>query len=99
VVIFRPVVDEQEHPCGGETLDEPVEQSLGLAIDPVEILEHHEQRLLLTLPEQQVFDSVQRALAALLGVQGRPLCVLGGNVQERQHGRHRRFQRTIERQQ
>ena len=52
VLVLRPVVDEEQDARRREALDEAVEHRLGLRVDPVEILEEHEQRLNLAFPEQ-----------------------------------------------
>ncbi len=39
--------------AAGEALHQRVQQGLGLAVDPVEILEDEQQRRLLALPEHQ----------------------------------------------
>ncbi len=69
VLVLGPVVDQQQQARGAEALHQAVEQGLGLAIDPVQILEHHQQRLHLALAQQQALDRVERALAALGRVQ------------------------------
>jgi hypothetical protein len=42
VLVFGTVVDEEQDARRREALDQPVEQGLGLGIDPVEVLEDHE---------------------------------------------------------
>ena len=51
--------------AGGQALDEAVEQGLGLAVDPVQILEDDDQRLDLALAQQQALGRVERLLAPL----------------------------------
>ena len=63
--VFRPVVDEKEKRCSGQAIDQAVQERLGLRIDPMQILEDQEQRLNLTLAQQQPLDRFQGALAAL----------------------------------
>src|SRR5215471_7185125 len=53
----------------------------------MQVLEDHEQRLDLALAEEQAFDGVERALAALLGIEIRPLLVLPRHVQEAENRR------------
>ena len=65
VLVLGAVVDEQEHAGGGQALDQAVEHGLGLGIDPVQVLEDQQQRLHLTLAQQQPLDGVEGALAAL----------------------------------
>ena len=56
----RAVVHEQEQPGGTEALDQAVQQRLGLAVDPVEVLEDQHERLLARLPEKQALHAVER---------------------------------------
>jgi hypothetical protein len=49
----------------------------------VQVLEHQAQRLDLTFAQQQVFDGLQRAPAALQGIEGLPLGVLDQHLQQR----------------
>ena len=52
----------------------------------MEILEHHQQRLDLTLPEDHPLDRIQRALPTLQWIELQPLGVLDRHVEQRQHG-------------
>ena len=65
VLVLGAVVDQEQEAGGPEALHEAVQQGLGLAVDPVQVLEDHQQRLHLALPQQQALDRVERALAAL----------------------------------
>src|SRR5262249_30027914 len=77
VLILRPVVHEQQQTSGWQALDEPVEQRLGLGVDPVKVLEHNQQRLYLTLPQQELLYGIQGAPTALGRIERRPLRVVG----------------------
>src|SRR5439155_14535075 len=68
MLVLGPVVDQQEKPGRGQTLGQAVEQGLRLGIDPMQVLEDHENRLRLALPEQEVLDGIERALPALGGI-------------------------------
>jgi hypothetical protein len=86
VLVLRPVVDEQEEPGRGQALDQAVEERLGLGIDPVQVLEDHEDGLRLALAEQEVLDRVEGALAALRGIERLPVGLIDGHVEEGQQG-------------
>ena len=43
--VLRPVVGEEKKSCGREALDQAVQDRLRFGIDPVEILEDHEEGL------------------------------------------------------
>ena len=49
-LVLRTIVDQEQEPGGRRSLDQAVEQGLGL-VDPVQILEDQEQRLFLTLAQ------------------------------------------------
>ena len=98
VLILRPVVHEQQQPGGRQALDEPIEQRLGLGVDPVEVLEDDQQRLHLALPQQEPLHGVEGAPAALGRIEGRPLRVIGRHVEQRQERRQAVLQRPVQRQ-
>ena len=83
VLVLGPVVDEEEDAGGRQALHEAVEKRLGLGIDPVEVFEDQQQRLDLTLAQQQALECVQGPLPALERVEGLPLGVFDWYVQER----------------
>ena len=99
VLVLGPVVHEQEEPRGGQAIDHDVQQGLGLAVDPVEVLDDHEERLNLALAQEEALDRVQRALAPLGGIEPLPLGILSRHVQEGQQGREGRLQGVVEVQQ
>ncbi len=98
MLVLGPVVDEQQEPGRRQALDQAVEQRLGLGVDPVEVLEDHEERLDLALPEQEPLDGVERPLAALAGIERLPHGVLDGYIEERQQRRQDRLEGPIQRQ-
>ena len=98
VLVFGPVVDEEQDAGRRQALDEAVEQCLGLGIDPVDILEDHEERLDLAFPEKQPFDRLQGSLPALRWVEGIPCGIVNGEIEQRQQRRQERLQRPVERQ-
>ena len=51
VLVLGAVVDQEHEARRGHALDEAIEQGLGLAVDPVQILEDHHQRLDLALAQ------------------------------------------------
>ena len=80
------VVDEQEQPSGWETLNQAVEEGLGLRIDPMQVLEHQDERLHLALAQQQTLHRVQDVLTALESVEMLPCRILDRYLQQRQEG-------------
>ena len=68
-MIFGTVGDKQEHTGGGEPFDQAIQQSLSLAVDPVQVLGDQKDGLDLAFPDQQAFDGVQELLATLRGIE------------------------------
>jgi hypothetical protein len=99
MAVLRPVVDEQQHPGGGEALDQAVEEDLRRVVGPVEILEHQQQGLHLALPEEQGLDRVDGSLLPRGGVQLSPCRVLDRDLQQRLEGGERGAQGLVEREQ
>src|SRR5712691_5924317 len=98
MLILGPIVDEEENTRGRQALDEGIEERLGLAVDPMEVLDDQQERPRLTFPQQQARDGVERALTTLGRVEGLPAEVAGWDVQQRQEGRRERLERAVERQ-
>jgi hypothetical protein len=80
----------------GETLDQPVEQRLGLGIDPVQVFKDQEQGLHLAFAQQHPLEPVERALAALRRVEIEKGAVVRHGVQERQQRREGLLERLVE---
>ncbi len=76
------VVEEELEPRCRKALDETLEEGLRLGVDPVEVLEDEEERLELGLAQEQALDRVQRSLRALRAVEGLPLGIVDGHVEE-----------------
>ena len=96
--VLGAVVDEEEHPGRRQALDQAVQDGLGLAVDPVEVLEDDEQRLDLSLAQEQALHRVQGALTALRRVKRRPRGVVDRHVEQRQESGHGGLQGLIQRQ-
>ena len=62
VPILWPIVDQQQDAGIGEAVSEKVEQRLGLRIDPVQVLEDYNQRLVQAFSKEDALDRVERAL-------------------------------------
>ena len=62
----------------------------------MQVLEDDEERLVLTLTEQQVLDRVEHALAALSGIERLPRSVLDLHVEQGQQGWQGRLQRAVQ---
>src|SRR5262249_44849451 len=83
---------------GGQILDDAVEQGPGLTVDPVQVLEDHDQRLDLTLVQQYAPDAVTEALAANRRIQTLPLRLPCWHVKQPAEWSQARLQSLVERQ-
>jgi hypothetical protein len=70
VLVFGPVVDQQQEAGRGQAIDETVEQSLRLGIDPVQILKDQQQWLRLALAQEYPSEGIEQTLAPLRWVEG-----------------------------
>jgi hypothetical protein len=85
-MIFRTVGNEEEQASGGEPFDQAIQESLSLAVDPVEVLGDQKGGLDLALPDQQAFDGVQKPMATLRGIEGLPGGILEWYIQQGEQG-------------
>ena len=99
VLVFGSIVHQEQYTRGGQTLHEAVQEGLRLGIDPVQVLEHQQQRLDLALTYEQPLDTVEHLLAALRGVQALPLGIIDGHVEEPEKCRKAGLERTVQREQ
>ena len=51
MAVLGPVIHGEQDRDPGKTVDQRVEKRLGLGVDPVEVLEHDQERLHLALAE------------------------------------------------
>jgi hypothetical protein len=96
VLVLGTVAYEQQEARRSQALDEAVEQRLSLAVDPVEVLEDHEEGLLSGFPQQQPLHGVERALATCSRVERLPRGVVRGHVEQGQQRRQRRLQGFVQ---
>jgi hypothetical protein len=82
VLILGAIVDQQQQAGSGQALHQAIEERLGLGVDPVEILEDQQEGLHLALPQEETFERVQGALAALRRIKGLPVWILHRHLQE-----------------
>ena len=57
--VLRPVIGAQEKPGTGHTLAEGVKEALRLAINPVQVFKDQHQRLVQTLPQEQLLQRLE----------------------------------------
>ena len=98
VLVLRAVVDQQQEADRGQALDQAIQQGLGLGIDPVQVFKDQQQRLLLTLTQQQTLEGVERALPSLWGIKRQEGAVVRQGVQEPEQCRQRLLEGRVQRQ-
>ena len=98
VPVFGAVVDQQQDATGRHALDQAVEQGLGLAVDPVQVLEDQGERLALAFAHEQRLEAVQRPSSPLGRVERLPGGVLDRQLEQGQQRRQDRLQRLVQHQ-
>ena len=97
MLVLRAIVDQQQQTGRRQALHQAVQQGLGLRVNPVQVLEDHEQRLFLALPQQQALEGLQGALAALRGIEAPKGAVRREGLQQGEQRRDRVLQGLIQR--
>ena len=82
MLILRTIVDEHEHTRRRQSFDQRVDQRLSFGVDPVQVLEHDHDRLVLALTQKQTLHAVQDLLPSLRRVEPLPLRIIGRYVEE-----------------
>src|SRR5262245_26257346 len=99
VSVFGSVVDEKQDGRPRQAVHKAVQQRLRLWVDPVKVLQHHNERLDLALAAQQAFDRIKSELAALWRLQVPQAIPLRQGVQKPENGRKQILECFIEGQQ
>jgi hypothetical protein len=94
--VIGAVAGQQEHARRRDLVHERVHQRRGLGVGRVEVLHDEQHRLPLGLAQHDAGDGGEDAAAALDRLQPLPLRVIGGEVAEREDGRHRPVQARVE---
>src|SRR5271169_6825154 len=92
----RPVVHQHQHSQGRKRIGEQRQKFQALGVEPVQVLENDQQRLLETFADQQAFDCLERALLSKLPVHSRDWIVSLEDSEHRAHIRKRIEQTSIE---
>jgi len=99
MLVFGAVIGEQEDACRREALHETLEYRLRLTVDPVKVLEDHDERLHVALAQQQALHCVERSLTSLWRIEASPRFIADGHVEKREQRRQGSLQRAVQRQQ
>src|SRR5713101_7266718 len=97
--VLRAIVDQQENLRGADRVSEQIQKRLGLAIDPVQILEDRHQRLVERFAQQDALDRLERAALADLRIHLRNRVIAFHNPQQRIEVGNGIFQSAIQLQQ
>jgi len=71
-----------------DAIDEVAQDRLALGVDPLQVLDHDDQRMLLGLGHEHLVDRLQGAPAALRGRQGEERVVVWQTAEQAQHRGH-----------
>ena len=96
MVVLGAVVDQQQDAGGGDAVHQQIEERLGFAVDPVEVLELDDQRLAQALARQNPLDRLQGPPPPGLRVECRQRVVTLGNAKQGIEVRQSVFQRAVE---
>src|SRR5262249_10819239 len=61
MAVLGPVIHQHQEAGTGHTLTEQIEKALRLGIDPVQVLENENERLIETFPQEEAFERLERA--------------------------------------
>ncbi|HEY6006224.1 MAG TPA: hypothetical protein VIV57_25315 [Anaeromyxobacter sp.] len=70
VPVLGPVVHREQDGRRRQALHEPVEEALGLPVDPVQVFEQQHQRLHAALAQEQALGAVDGAAPSQRGLEG-----------------------------
>ena len=98
VLVLGAVIDQEKDASRRQALDQHVEHSLRLGVNPVQVFEHQQQRLHLALTQQDALQRLQGAAPPLQGVQDQERTVGRQGFEQRQNGWYGVLQGVVERQ-
>ena len=84
MLVLGTIVHQEEEAGRGQALHQAVKEGLRLGVDPVQILKDEEEGLLLALAQEHPLQGIERALAALRGIELQEWTVVRQGVQEGQ---------------
>src|SRR5205823_2373804 len=61
VMVFGTIIDQQQHGGAADAVGKQVQKGPGFVIDPVQIFENYEQRLVERFPQQDALDGLKGA--------------------------------------
>ena len=81
IFVFRTIIHEQQHSCGRNALQQHFQERLGFRINPVHVLDHQAQRLILRLADQKSLDGVKNQALTLERMDIRPAIIADRDTQ------------------
>ena len=94
--VLGSIVYQQQNLRSPDRVGEQIEQSLGALVDPMEVLEDHDQRLVERFAQENPLDRVERAPLASLHLDLRDLTVLVAQAEQSVQVRECILERAIE---
>ena len=98
VSIFGPVIDQQQHATGVHAFGQGIEQRLGLAVDPVQVVQHEAKRLPLAFTHEQCLDTLEYPPSSLRRPECLPFGLLDRQIEQGQYRRKDRPQGIVKQQ-
>jgi hypothetical protein len=89
MAVLGAIVDEDQKAHCRQALDRSVQQSLRLAINPMQVLKDQDDGLLARFSQQQLPKRVKGAVAALYRIECLPRGIVHGHIKQGQHRRTR----------
>ncbi len=96
MAVLGAIVDEEQDRRRGNALHQAVEQGLRLRVDPVEVLQHQDERLDLALAEEQPLHGIERELPTLGRLEVSEAVVLGQGVEQPENRRDQVLECLVE---
>jgi hypothetical protein len=81
-LVLGPVSDKKKHASRGKALDDPIEESLRLGVDPLQILHQNNEWMGITRLQEEPRDGVDRALTPLIGLEVLPAGIHDRHVEK-----------------
>ena len=79
---LRPVIHQQHDPRSANRIGEQVQQRARSVVEPVQVLEDHDERLVQAFAQQQALDRVERAAPSGFGVNAGELIVVFRHLEQ-----------------
>ncbi|MNT75497.1 hypothetical protein D3C72_2143960 [compost metagenome] len=93
--VLGTIIDQQENAGAWHLSDQHIEEGLGLAIQPLQVLEHQHQRMVVAIAHQQICDGIKDASASDARVHRRQCRARFDDAQQVEQVRQAFLQRAV----